>query len=945
MARLPVDVMDMGNRGELPNAFPDQRMASGEDFGAGAGRALQGFANSVGRLGSHFANEAEKLKAKLEANKEQSDAFNRDAQFIKLQEDIGTEYGEKLRGIAGSADGWWEGSRKATQERLDKWLETVPEEKRGEYQLKSVAFLKGFTAQAFQDQYGQQDKHTRNVIDEASRRAGLQVQQNPDSYAAVLAQQEALVDKSTLPPEAKAEIKSALKSNLAYTSEMSRAQSNPRDYATGSAAVASPAYEAEKSKDGYWTAPNVSYALDGKIRSKPVSKKYVETISSVVAQIDPKLEVRIVSGGQDTHGPSRTGSRRHDINPATGEGETSDLVLYRNGKMLAPGAHKELYATLFNRAAAAGFTGMGHYSWGVHIGGGAKAAWGPNRSSSTLDPFFGDAVQKGWAKQKTPAAKAETNISVADPDSPAAQLTPAQAAAVKEMARLQLEKVHNDEEQAAKAQQAVQLSDLYVTLKEGAAPETAYSNARQSGLLSDYDDINRAETIIRERYKAKEDASVGQQLMGGGPVAANPFDPGHRKGVDAYYTTAVKTGAPPEQIAADVFDKTGIVPTPFYTAVRGAMISQEPEQLGAALVTASNMLKKNPNAFAGRDGANQIEDKVLEYNRLVNDLGYSTDQAAQRIIANAQETARNPVKKEQADAFKKDALTQDKIEARVKYLFSSSNPFSDLPYGAQIPAGPPRAAINSIYSGFVEEGYRKFSDPDKATAYADAEFNKQFGVQNGVVTRYPPNKANLPSLKLPDASDGYSWINEQAAKHVKEATGAVVDPSQIVLVPVERKGHSTRAAFMGAPETVTRGDNSKFNSVPYMIVVLPKDETQDPLPVNGVFFPDVEEYVDGKNKAIDQEKRPAGLAGRYWVPKPQLKTANQVSQELEAKVKADQELARAEAKESDAEFFRLYEKAPNEDPMVHALRTRLRSGDDDPKIVELFKRREKLGLF
>lgn len=139
--------------------------------------------------------------------------------------------------------------------------------------------------------------------------------------------------------------------------------------------------------------------LTGKTRNIPVSPEYIQRIERIASTIDPTLGVTITSGGQPRKGTStkRTGSTRHDIDEH-GHAETSDLVLTRNGKPILPGEDKALYSRFLEEAAANGFSGIGHYDWGVHVGGGSRAAWGPTTGSASLDPQFGDAIKRGWSR-------------------------------------------------------------------------------------------------------------------------------------------------------------------------------------------------------------------------------------------------------------------------------------------------------------------------------------------------------------------------------------------------------------------------------------------------------------------------------------------------------------------------------------------------------------------
>lgn len=137
----------------------------------------------------------------------------------------------------------------------------------------------------------------------------------------------------------------------------------------------------------------------GQIRDKPLSGSFMEILDSVLSETGEGIGARITSGGQDqkgTKGAKRTGSERHDVDH-TGHGHTGDLVLTQGGKDILPGQNKELYAR-FLRNAAPHFPGIGHYDWGVHVGGGDEASWGPDTTSATLDPIFGAAIKEGRAE-------------------------------------------------------------------------------------------------------------------------------------------------------------------------------------------------------------------------------------------------------------------------------------------------------------------------------------------------------------------------------------------------------------------------------------------------------------------------------------------------------------------------------------------------------------------
>ncbi|MEQ1945167.1 hypothetical protein ABMA32_22370 [Mesorhizobium sp. VNQ89] len=115
----------------------------------------------------------------------------------------------------------------------------------------------------------------------------------------------------------------------------------------------------------------------------------------VLRATDPRLGARIVSAGQSPKGSGgkRTGSTRHDVDD-TGHAHTSDIVLTLDGKDILPGDHKDIYSK-FLKNAAGKFPGIGHYRWGLHIGGGDAAMWGPDTTSKSVDPIFAKAISEG----------------------------------------------------------------------------------------------------------------------------------------------------------------------------------------------------------------------------------------------------------------------------------------------------------------------------------------------------------------------------------------------------------------------------------------------------------------------------------------------------------------------------------------------------------------------
>jgi GH24 family phage-related lysozyme (muramidase) len=889
MARLPVDLMTLTDRANLPTGKMVVERATAADFGGQVGSAISGLAEA----GSQLA-------MKIDANARKLREFDYERQFSQLQEQDNLAYETRMRGISGNADGHWITSREETQARFNAWLDRLPAQTRAEYAARAQQFQTRRTAQAFQDQFRQQDANTRVALTEEQRKAGLGVQQQPQNYETFLAEQERLIDSSPLTPLEKAQRRAEIRNSLAFTAEQARVQQNPNGYV---ASTMAPGLDGMKDllrrKEGFREAPywdvnawRVGYGTDTITRADGTVVKVEPGMRVSREDAERDLDRRIT----DEFMPAAVNAVGREawakLSPAAQAVMVSLAYNYGAGAFNGPGERAGGRAGALNRVAVAAQTGD------------------PQQLAAAVRSLAGHNNGVNAARRNAEADMVLSGRGAGGPaPASASALTAEQSAQLQERARRLAAAEQEQASAAREAELSARRNQTYIDLKEGANPEATYREARRTGVLSSFDDIQKAEGVMRAREQADSDFRTGLSLVEGGRVVANPYNKDHRNGVSALYDRGVRNGADPAALAASVFDRTGIVPPQFATALRGALVSEDPTRVGAALVAAGNMLRQNPNAFAGVEGGADLEKSAFEFNRLTQGLGRSTEEAANRIISDARNPALlDPVKQEQMREFRRTALTQEKIDSRLQSRFASGF-FGFFGFGApSLPTGPQRTALASIYSEFAEEGFQQFRDPNKAMEFADLRVRQQFGVQNGVLTRYPPARAGLPAL--PGASDGHAWINEQAAQIVKDRLGVVVDPSQIVLMPVERDGVSTSAAFRGQPSTVRRGDGpaemeTTFQSVPYMIQVIPKTAEQELLTVNGAFFPDIETYVAGKNRAIAAQNAGPPLVAYdqfgipYNVPPHQgemLRTpeqeARRIKAEQDAKLRASQDAER-----------------------------------------------------
>lgn len=846
MPRLPVDVTTMSNQNNLPDGqIPTQR-AKPAAFGAGIGEALTGLSGA-----------GQDLAARIMANDRQNQQFDIENQFIQLQDLDNQEYTQGVRGLSGNGEGWWQTTRAATQQRFSDWLQTIPEQYRGQYQAKASAFLAGRTQQAFTDQYKQQDAHTSGLISDAQQKSEQQVWNNYKLYPQFAQQMQNFIDQAPLPEDKKAQLKMAATNSLANLAEMARAKNDP--YSVSSSAVPQFSPEINSIVD----AAAKSHGLDPAMMRRLVQIESSGDASATkgqyygLGQLSAE-EFKKYGGGGNIFDPTANANAMAAKLAADSAGfqqkygrppTAADMYLqYQQGVggFAAHMAHPEELAWK-NMASTAEGQQKGE-AWAK------KAIWG-NVPANVRDQFPNGVegmtsaqFMQVW-KDKLGAGTMETAASAA--------LTPEQQQRRDDAARTQIAQNERNAAAAAAADKAEKMNATLTDIANGPAPQAAYDAAFKSGLLADYSDQKKAQGVLAARLKGDESLNMGIALMSGGKAVSNLYDKDQRDGIDAYFNNAVKGGADPAETAARIFDRTGLVAPAFALAIRGAMATNDQGRYTSAMNVAAGMLRQNPNAFVGTEGGKQIEEAATEYRRLTETMGLSPEQASQQIMKAAQEKP-EPVKQEQFALFQKQSLTQEKIDGRLSGLFTSWSPFSDKPFSVRLPGGEQRTALASIYSDWAKQAYEQFRDPDKALAQADLKAQKMFGVQNGVMMVYPPSKSGLP--KIADQADGYSWVNQQAAELVLKQKGVTVDPSQIVLLPIEQRGYSTRAAFDGTPYQAKRADGTTYTTVPYIVTVEPKTPDQARIALNGAFLPDVQTYIAGQKAGTQTEQQKASMA-------------------------------------------------------------------------------------
>lgn len=503
--------------------------------------------------------------------------------------------------------------------------------------------------------------------------------------------------------------------------------------------------QAVQGPDGYWRAANIEYKL-GPTRTRPVSQRYVQTISGLAQEIDPSLSVRILSAGQPEEGPNRTGSHRHDVN-ANGEAETSDLVLVSGGKVLRPSENKALYSKFIENAAAAGFTGIGHYGWGIHVGGGEKAFWGPDTHSASADADFKAAFDRG----------ADRGAGGIDADPRFAMIPYEDRAAIFADAQREIAAQQNAVAAEKKASQEAFINDTLVGIRAGRIGRDDIDTLITSGKITQYSDMEKLDGALKKYTDDVSDMQKGMSRLSGNDQF-DPFAEADRKQLDAVFTGTSGHDAVAKRdqnyVSQQLFPlvaRAQIIPPAAVGLLSGMMRNTDPRSVQFAAETLSALRQVAPDAFAQQVG-DDAKNKVTLFNTLRKTM--QPEEAVKHLAGTAEERqSRREYVDEAKTLLKKPehGMTFDKAEQLFDGWFTGEPVIS----GTAVQ----RDAIVNDYNDAFTSAYVLTRDEGEAKTLAEEALKRSWGVFNGQLLKNPPDKMGY----RPIAGD-YSYIDRDVQR-------------------------------------------------------------------------------------------------------------------------------------------------------------------------------------
>ena len=526
-----------------------------------------------------------------------------------------------------------------------------------------------------------------------------------------------------------------------------------------------------------------------------------------------------------------SGYRDADRNAAAGGAKGSQHIHGNALDLDVSGLSDAQKSALLQSAIANGARGIGIYKSGnsIHIDTRQSPAfWGPG-----ADAYAGASIDQfpAWAQ---PHLQALSEGKVAAPGDPRFGAIPfGERVKMVESAFAERDAAIKAQKAEMKAFQADTKENFALAIETGdtSVTRSAILEAQQKGAI----DAGHAVALLKAYdEKAGKDRAVLDFLSGleSGNMDPAPFDGDRQKGVDGAFDLVKKNRPEMAQaFAEEASAKGGAAPKGYVETLRGDIASTDPAKVLAGLQKAQRLMDANRTALA-RDGFDKVEKAAVGFRHMVEDLGYTPEEAARRHAVLNDPAARKP-----ADAATIEKAAKKLTVADVTDAFDSA--FEWEPKGGF--ANPQAEAMLGDYRDLFSIEYEASGDEAVAKARAIGQMRKMYGKTqiNGesVLMKHPPEN-HYPPL---DGSHG--WMRQQLVDAAKEATGKAYEMGKVFIV-------STRA---------TDADVRAKQRPGYDVWVFDKDENGNefahPITGKGRFVFDLDAAMNKPERLAERKKR------------------------------------------------------------------------------------------
>lgn len=754
-----VTIKTSAERRELPGAQFSARSASGADFGGQIGEGLQALSQGVTDMSGAMEN-AELLR--LQEQRQLRD-FTLAADYTQFVADSETGLAEAGQNMEGGAWEFQKNFMLNNDASFEQWATDrgLSETEQAEWRAKHADVRRGLSARALSAEFSERNRFYTATVGNAVAALSTRIDQDPATFDTSVAEMEALIERSGVPPAQKEALRLAGRQDLAAALGTAIVQRDPDQFLRMTGGVVRPSADV-------------------------LSTKLPADIAAAVAQVESGNRDGLISEDPDGAGPAGGGAvGRMQLLPATAERMANKLgVEFDVERLRTDGDYNRSLGQAYLQELTDRYDGDVFLAiTAYHAGEGNVDGW----LRSVGDPREGEITREAWLNgveaRGNPRSAAYPRKVLEQLGASGALSAPAPGDGTVETAELDprladlpyedrvrlrgvAEQRINQQRQADQQQQRQtyldRLNALRLQVIDGTAGDEQIAAARQAGWLNDANDILNLNNMVAQRRQETAAVDLYDTMTASG-AAFDPYNNDHKDAVNAAFARD-----PSASNLQAIVDRTGFVPPAAASFVRGGLLSKDPEQVKAVASLAAEVITRSPNAFTAFEGGAAINASAIEFLRL-SELGYSSDQAAAEVMRmnDPQEAERRRVAAPQVNAFR------EQLRQSTNFNVSTAD------FGGRALGTRQEAAVIADYSAIALEHFEQYGNPEAARAFARRQVGALWGeAANGTVVKYPPEKI------YPPVGGSHDYLYRQAAARVQASAGVEVDPRQIFLMPV-----------------------------------------------------------------------------------------------------------------------------------------------------------------
>ena len=777
MAQMPT-IASTANRRIMPSADLRVDGVSPAAFGAAVGAGLQ----QLGDAGADAGKAVQQFELVKQEEANRLAEFDRQTQFVAFGSDQATKLESARRDLSGPAQDFTKTFMGGFDADAAAFLEKVPARDRHAWQARMAQLRAGVAGDALRSEFGQRDSYYKTTIADSLEKLQNGAMQQPEKLADWLTQGEQIIGASGLSAQDKLEYVTRWKGAVSVAAAQGDVMRDPEGAITRLGGVDHvTALEAAGKIGGGANAPT------------PTGGK--------AAYVDPlrgRGGAPVQGGGFGARrdygahqGADFTGARGTPVMSGAGGGVAKVTRSEKGGNIVTidhgggvvtrymhldrvdvKDGQRVTGDTVLGSVGMTGRTSGPHLHYEVIVGGRHVDPTGLAGKPMPAQARAAPAAAPAAPSKGVPVPQGPTDLPPVDPRY--ADLPFEARAQLIGAAQREIDQRQQVQYAAQEAQHDEWLNGFMTDLLDGKAGRADIEAARRSGHLTDYSEIAQATNIVEQREQKTAALDLYNAMLNGGGQF-NPYDDNAKKAVNAAFAEQAKVpGTNPMQVAMNIWQRTGVLPDSGATMLRGGLVSTDANQVAMAASIASNMIQRNPNAFAGVQGGSDIEQAAALYSHYVNDLGLTAQDAAQRVAQrNAPEVKRRvDVNKPALDAF------------RAKLRKNDTGNMLSNAFGGWFTIDPEFTAPEQVnaaaqdYADFAIEHYEQHGDESAAQAYAMQQMKKLYGAVNGRLMKFPPTRA------YPAVQGSHDYIFSQAQGDIKRVTGRDIPVDKIYLMPI-----------------------------------------------------------------------------------------------------------------------------------------------------------------